>query len=134
MRYPGTENVLLPPRVVVTLANLPHRDENVIRRDDGKPYADRHREGGGQIKTAWKATLRRARLDPELTPHDLRHTWATWHYAVHKDLLLLKVEGDWSSVTLVERYAHLMPAGYADAIQQFLGHAVVTQPREIARN
>jgi integrase len=30
---------------------------------------------------------------PELTPHDLRHTWASWHYALNRDLLLLKVEG-----------------------------------------
>jgi hypothetical protein len=42
------------------------------------------------------------RLDPELTPHDLRHTWASWHYALNRDLLALKIEGGWSSVALVE--------------------------------
>jgi hypothetical protein len=31
----------------------------------------RGREFGGQIKTAWRGALRRAALDPELTPHDL---------------------------------------------------------------
>jgi integrase len=112
-------NVALPPRVVATLANLPHREGPAIRKQDGAPYADRARAGGGQIKTAWKATLRRASLDPDLTPHDCRHTWATWHYALHRDLLALKVEGGWSSVTLVERYAHLMPAGQEAAIRAF---------------
>ena len=114
-------DVILPPRVVACLANLDHRNGSVIRRADDQPYADRRREGGGQIKTAWRATLRRAHLDPALSPHDLRHTWASWHYALHRDLLALKVEGAWSSVTLVERYAHLMPQGHEAGIRRFLG-------------
>jgi integrase len=112
-------NVSLPPRVVAALANLPHREGPVIRRDDGQPYADRRRQGGGQVKTAWTATLKRAGLDPAFTPHTCRHTWASWFHAIHHDLLALKVEGGWSSVTQVERYAHLMPAGHEAAIRAF---------------
>lgn len=123
-------DVILSPRVVVTLANLPHRDSLVIRRDDGLPYADRRREGGGQIKTAWRGILRRSGLDHDLTPHDCRHTWATWHYALNRDLLALKVAGGWSSVTLVERYAHLMPVGHEAEIRQFLGHDIDTNLSE----
>jgi integrase len=106
----------IPPRIVALLANLPRSGAAVFRRRDGKPYAYHHRAYGGQVKTAWKGAIRRAQLDPELTPHDLRHTWASWHYAVHRDLLALKVEGGWSSVTLVERYAHLLPKGHEAAI------------------
>ena len=62
---------------------------------------DRDRRSGGQIKTAWHGAIRRAGLNPELTPHDLRHTWASWHYALNRDLLALKQEGGWSSVLLV---------------------------------
>ena len=76
-------------------------------------------EYGGQIKTAWPGARSRAGLDPELTPHDLRHTWASWHYPANRDLLALKVEGGWSSVALVERYAHLLPAGHEGAIKMF---------------
>jgi integrase len=54
------------------------------------------RREDGEIKTAWRGARRRAKLAPELTPHDLRHTWASWHYALNRDLLLLKVEGAWS--------------------------------------
>ena len=61
-------------------------------------------------------------LDPQLTPHDLRHTWASWHYAVYRDLLKLNVDGGWSSVLLVERYAHLLPAGQEAAIPRFYRH------------
>ena len=132
-------NAHLPPQVVVALANLPDRDGPVFRwetrrrKKDGtagrvSAYADRGRRYGGQIKTGWAGALRRAGLDPELTPHDLRHTWASWHYALYRDLLRLKIEGGWSSVALVERYAHLLPAGQEEAIRRAFGHQVDTGP------
>jgi integrase len=79
---------------------------------------------------SWYGALRRAGLDRELTPHDPRHTWASWHYALNRDLLALKHEGGWSSITLVERYAHLLPAGHDEAIRRFLGwHEAGTEPQ-----
>jgi integrase len=122
----------LPPRVVAALANLPHREGPVFLGPHGRPYVDRERRYGGQVKTAWAGAVRRAGLNPELTPHDLRHTWASWHYALHKDLLRLKEEGRWSSVTLVERYAHLLPAGQEQAIRSFLRHTFGTMADEAA--
>lgn len=110
---------VLPPGLVATLANLDYREGSIIRRPDGQPYADRERQGGGQMKTAWAATKRRAGVNPELTQHDLRHTWASWHYAVHRDPLLLKLEGGWASLDQVERYVHLLPEGHAEAITAF---------------
>jgi len=121
-------NAALPPRVVAALANLPHREGPVFILDKGRPYVDRGGAYGGQIKKGWYGALRRAALDPELTPHDLRHTWASWHYALNHDLLALKIEGGWSSVALVERYAHLLPAGHVEAIRGFLGHRTGTAP------
>lgn len=122
----------LTPEAVLALANLPAVDEDeagakvcrgkVFRRDDGKPYADAERQYGGQIKTAWRTACSRAGLgmwvegngkpifEPNLTPHDLRHTWASWFYALTRDTLLLKAEGGWQSAAMVERYAHLMPS------------------------
>lgn len=119
-------NAALSPRTVAVLASLPHREGRVIRwtARDGRrtaEYADRGRAGGGQIKRAWAGAIRRAGLDPALTPHDLRHSWASWHYAVHRDLLLLKRDGGWSSVVLCERYAHLLPAGQEASIRAFWG-------------
>jgi integrase len=121
-------NVKLPSRVVAELANLPHRDGMVFRRPDGRAYEDRGGEYGGQIKTAWRSAIRRAGLDPSYTPHTCRHSWASWHYALNRDLLALKVDGGWSSVALVERYAHLMPAGHGERIRRFLGDHTVTEP------
>ncbi len=38
----------------------------------------------------------------------MRHTWATWHYCLHKDLLLLRNEGGRQSTEQMEIYAHKM--------------------------
>jgi integrase len=116
----------LPPAAVAALATLPHREGAVFLTDEGKPYVrlPDDTQYGGQIKRAWATACRLAGFagewrtgesggrwwQPEdVTPHVLRHTYATWHYAVHRDLLRLKADGDWSSVTLVERYAKLAP-------------------------
>ncbi len=113
-------NALLSPRVVAEFANLRHREGAVFLTSQGLPYADRERRYGGQIKKWWARAIARADLNPALNPHDLRHTWASWHYALHRDLLRLQQEGGWSSVTLVARYAHLMPAGQEAAIRRLL--------------
>jgi integrase len=122
----------MPPRAVAALVELPHREGPVFRWETKRPtkkreglpkrvtaYADHEREGGGQFKTAWASALRRAGLDSAFTPHDLRHTWASWHYAVHNNLLALQVEGGWSSSRLVERYVHLLPEGHRESIRAF---------------
>ncbi|HEX4112738.1 MAG TPA: site-specific integrase [Stellaceae bacterium] len=133
----------LPPAAVAALANLPHREGAVFRRDDGAPYTDRKRLEGGQIKTAFHAACRRAGLvewgevvSPplaadgpytpvgwrwSLTPHDLRHTWATWIYALQPDILRLKQEGGWRRAEMVERYAHLMPPELTAGIAEIWG-------------
>ena len=138
-------DVMLPSNVVQALTTLPHRDGRVFRWQTVTPkrprkaapkvvdYADRKRETGGHIRSAWAGARRRSGIDPKLTPHGLRHTWASWHYAIHKDLLKLKQDGGWSSVELVERYAHLLPAGHEAEIQAFWtgGHDAVTAERKL---
>lgn len=129
----------LPPAAVAALAALAHREGHLFRTHRGEAYADVE-TGGGQLRTAWGSASAEAGLPgrwyewrradrPSLTrrfvadlgPHHLRHTWATWHYALHRDLLLLKAKGDWSALSLCERYAHLMPAGHEEAIRRIWG-------------
>ena len=130
----------LPPRVVRALDTISELGGRVVVPSDGAsgqvflwdgkhPYTDRNREGGGQIKTGFGAAVRRSGLSP-LTPHDLRHTWASWHYALHKDPLRLQEEGQWSSLELVRRYTHLMPEGQQRAIGEFFG--IMYQPPPVA--
>ncbi len=109
-----SRGVPLHPRAVAALSNLAHREGNVFRRPDGKPY-ERKRDGGGQIKTGFKAACRRAGIT-NFTPHDCRHTWASWTYAATRDLVALMELGGWSSERMVLRYTHLNVSHRADAI------------------
>lgn len=111
-----SRGVPLHPRAVAALANLPwEREGAVFRRPAGKikkagrvwlPYESRDGEGGGQIKTGFGAACRRAGIE-NFTPHDCRHTWATWHYAANRDLRALMELGGWKSLDMVLRYAHV---------------------------
>lgn len=134
---------------VAALSALRHRDGHVFRKEDGEAYADTGKQHGGQIKTAFRGACRRAGLvtvekeEPwtdsrgiarvrkeygyPYSPHTCRHTWATWFYAVTRDPMLLRSEGDWSSIALVERYAHLMTPGEARDVHLVWGakhHAI----------
>lgn len=121
--------VPLHPAAVAALANLPHRKGAVFRRPDGEPYEEKE-DGGGQITTAFsiaavKAGLGERKRNPEngrwiykatVTPHTCRHTWATWHYARHRDLLALMQLGGWKQISMVQRYAHVNVANLAPSI------------------
>jgi integrase len=98
----------------------------VFLNNRGRPYVDRRRQTGGQVGKGFRGAVKRAGLDTQFTPHTLRHSWASWFYAIHKDPILLKQTGGWASLVLVERYAHLLPAGHDDAIKKFLGLASAT--------
>ncbi len=55
---------------------------------------------------AWRLALQRAGI-ADFCWHDLRHTWASWHVQSGTPLPVLQELGGWSSVTMVQRYAHL---------------------------
>lgn len=115
--------------------------QGITRWAIGEHYHDTERTGGGQIKSAWMAACKRAgfpghertwqpknerwprtQFVPDLTPHCLRHTFATWHYCLHKDLIGLKEEGGWQTITMVARYAKKMPEHYRPAIERWLNY------------
>ncbi len=61
---------------------------------------------------AWFKALKRAKL-PYTRFHDLRHTWASWHVQNGTPLHVLQELGGWSSLEMVQRYAHLAPSDLA---------------------
>jgi len=91
-------------------------------RGDGAVW--RNKAGG-----AWHAydavnlwLRRKAEADetlPHLHLHVLRHTWATWAYAVTKDLHFVMNQGGWKSPELAMRYIH---AGTDDLATAVLAH------------
>ena len=120
--------VPLHPRVVATLANLKGRKGAVFRRPDGQPYGER-KGGGGVIKTAWRGMCARAEVS-DFTPHDCRHTWATWHYAANRDLPALMELGGWKSVEMVMRYAHVNTQHLAHTINRLWGTEAESAPEK----
>lgn len=96
----------LPPAVVAALAGLMHRDGPVFgSADPRKALATAAKKAGVTIRGV----------------HDLRHTWASWQYALRPDLLRLKEAGGWSSASQVEVYAHLLPSGHEDGVRRVWG-------------
>lgn len=131
----GTKNgeargIPLHPRAVRALGSLRHRtgavfrapkkgprakDPSIEARTVGKPYKTRGGRGGGQIKTSWATLCKEAGIE-NFTPHDCRHTWATWHYMKNKDLKKLMELGGWKSIDMVMRYTHVDKAELAPSI------------------
>ena len=116
--------VPLHPRAIAALANLSHREGEIFRRPDAEPYARPRRaddtSAGTRIKKAFSAAVKRAGLG-DFTPHDCRHTWATWHYAANRDLGALQKLGGWKSVSMVMRYAHVNVGELAHTISRLPG-------------
>ena len=112
--FPKTKNgetrgIPLHDRVIVALANLPHREGEVFRRPDGLPYERPKRaddfSAGSRIKKAFAGACKRAGI-ADFSAHGCRHTWATWHYAANRDISALMRLGGWKSTAMVMRYAH----------------------------
>jgi integrase len=129
--FPKTKNgdsrgVPLHERVVVALANLPHREGEVFRRPDGLGYErpadedDENRSAGSRIKTAFGGACRRAGIT-NFHPHDCRHTFATWHYAKNRDLTALMRLGGWRDIKSVIRYMHTNVDELRNSIDQLPG-------------
>jgi integrase len=105
-----SRGVPLHQRALLALANLPHREGEVFRRPDGFPYERPKRiddtSAGSRFKNAFASACKRASIS-DFSPHDCRHTWATWHYAKNRDLGALMKLGGWKTIAMVMRYAHV---------------------------
>jgi integrase len=81
----------------------------------GKPYRLRDETGqalGGQLKGEFDQIREAADL-PLLTPHLLRHTWATWYYAQTRDFGGLMDFGGWEKADMANRYRKIAPSDLA---------------------
>jgi integrase len=137
----ATRNVDLCQAALMALRATPDRAGHVFRPPRGDRYRDTGRSSGGQFSVAWAGACRRAglpgevriyarkdrargpsyeRFAPDHPPYVMRHTWASWHYAIHKDLVLLEQDGAWEGPAMVRVYAHLMPAAYRQEALDFL--------------
>lgn len=108
--------VPLNSQLVVMLANAPRKkgENRVFLSSLGEPYAER--QGGGQIKTAWRLTCKRAGI-ADCRVHDLRHTFATWMLLARvPDRIREEIMGH-RSASMSGRYAHVPQADAIEAVQ-----------------
>ena len=80
----------------------------VFRTPKGAAYKLRT-GSGGQIEAAFTKARTEARLGADVTPHTLRHTWATWFYAATRDFVRLMDLGGWTKPSTAMRYTKLAP-------------------------
>lgn len=74
----------------------------------GEPYEKRVNRGG-QYTRNFKKVRVAAGLGDDVTPYVLRHTWATWYYAMTQDFRRLMAYGGWSKVETALGYTKLAP-------------------------
>ena len=95
-------------------------------RDRVKPYKS--------IQTAFETACRRAKLD-DVTPHVLRHTFASWLVMAGVDLRTIQELGGRKSLKMVERYSHLNERHKAEALERIANHSTtLSTTRQTAKS
>jgi integrase len=87
----------------------PEGAEWVFARRDGAPYRS--------IRTTFRTACKRAGL-ADVTPHVLRHTFASRLAMAGVDPHTMMELGGWASLEMVQRYTHLSPTHKAEAVER----------------
>lgn len=98
-----TERETLRASTATELADLKPLRATYYRRLTVSP-ADRA-AAGKAYRSHLELVRKRAQV-PRIHCHIFRHTWATWAYAVTRDLTFLMGQGGWASEKLALRYIH----------------------------
>ena len=88
-------------------------DEPLFLRADGKPWAASH-----QLRQMREAS-ERARIDPPISFHGLRHTWASLAVMAGMPLMVVARNLGYSDTRMVEKhYGHMAPSFITDAVRK----------------
>ncbi len=83
----------------------------VFTRADGSPLP------GREVQRAFSVAKRLAGVRPELTPHSIRHTFASWLAIAGTPLRTIQELLGHADIRMTIRYAHLSPAHLRDAVE-----------------
>ncbi len=110
----------------------------LFRTPRGVEYKERE-HGGGQFAGIFNKARDMAGFasegDDAVTPHVLRHTWATWYYAATgHNLTWLMEHGGWRKTDMALRYTKIAPADLAQRVRDhgwsFVNPALEAAPIE----
>ena len=113
-----TRTVNLNSRLRAALLALKERSagEYVFTKPNGAAYRS--------IRTTFATACRHAGLKGKgVTPHVLRHTFASRLAMAGVAPRTIQELGGWSSLAMVERYCHLSPSHKADAVEKIVRNA-----------
>lgn len=85
------------------------RAEYVFAKRDGSPFKS--------IRSAFKTACKHAKLTG-VTPHTLRHTFASRLAMAGVDVRTIQELGGWKELEMLQRYAHLSPSHKAEAVEK----------------
>ena len=112
----------LRPRTLEALcaaqARTGRTDGPVFLADDGSRFT-RVGSFGALMNCQMKALSDELNLPDPITLHNLRHSAASWHYVVEPDLKKVMARMDWRSVSIADRYVHLLPGGSVPEVLAF---------------
>jgi integrase len=122
------ESRTVPMNAVVSEAfrNLKQRSLNtapdapVFVNRDGKPF--------GSIRTVFTTARKKAGLSADVTPHVLRHTFASRLVMAGVDLRTVQELGGWKRIEMVMRYSHLSAEHRVQAVEK-IAQAPIAQER-----
>jgi integrase len=90
-----------------------------LHKPDGTPYQSIH--------ARFNNSCRRAGLT-DVTPHTLRHTFASRLLASGVDPIMATKLGGWSSIKMLDRYAHADPSRMAEAVEKLVRNSPTVFP------
>jgi integrase len=122
-----------------------HKDRHIILNDEGREFFAGLVAGrsGSEImlRREWKksqqdprikAASKRAKIDPPISFHVLRHTWASWSVMNGAPLMVVAKNLGHSDTRMVEKYyGHLAPSYVADAIRAAAPRFGVSEPSKV---
>jgi integrase len=74
---------------------------------------------GNTTNAALRKLAAQAGIRKRVHLHLLRHSAASWHYAVVKDFERVRVRMDWRSLAITHRYVHLLPPHLVSEVEDF---------------
>jgi integrase len=95
----------------------PSESEFVFLSQRGTPFRS--------IRTAFTTACRHANL-PAVSPHVLRHTFASRLAMAGVDIRTIQELGGWKEIKMIERYAHLSQQHKVEAIEKISGQDFTT--------
>jgi integrase len=117
-KTPGSARTVWLPEKIRGAFEVPLPDGPLFRSPSGHPYSLRP-NGGGQIAYHFNKIRASAGLGKDVTPYTLRHTFATYYYALTKDLLGLMDRGGWVKADTANRYRKAAPDNLIEELQKY---------------